>query len=178
MRPPRYDAGSIALHWLHAALILTLLGLGLTMTDLPKGAERSAAISLHKSLGILALLLFGLRLAWRLTHHPPTDPRLTPWQHGMARMGHRLLYLLLLLTPLSGYLSSSFTPYPMRVFGLSIPKAGYPDETLNALFGTAHSVLTWTLMAVLVAHVAAVILHQRQGVPVLTRMLPGRGPDR
>ena len=109
----------------------------------------------------------------RSYHHHIVSQSNSPLPHSQL-----LLYLLLLLTPLSGYLSSSFTPYPMRVFGLSIPKAGYPDETLNALFGTAHSVLTWTLMAVLVAHVAAVILHQRQGVPVLTRMLPGRGPDR
>ncbi|ENO85962.1 cytochrome b [Thauera linaloolentis] len=174
MSPARYDPGAISLHWVHAALIATLFVIGLSIDDLPRGPERSATIALHKSLGIMALLLLALRLAWRRLHPPPADGRLSPAQRRLARNGHRAVYLLLALTPLSGYLSSSFTPYPMRVFGYLIPKAGWPDEGLNALFGTAHTVFAWTLLALILMHIAAVILHWLQGVPVLHRMLPGR----
>ena len=174
MPPARYDPGAIALHWIHAILIAALIFIGLSIDDLPSGPERSATIALHKSLGIVALLLVVLRLVWRWLHRPPADERLTPVQQRLARYGHRALYLLLLLTPLSGYLSSSFTKYPMRVFGYVIPKAGWPDEGLNAFFGATHSLFAWALIAVIAMHVGAVLLHRLQGVPVLYRMLPGR----
>ena len=174
MRPARYHSGSIALHWIHAGLILTLIFIGLSIDDLARGPERSATIGLHKSLGLSALLVLVLRLSWRRWHPPPHDDRLSVTQQSLARSGHRALYLLLLLTPLAGYLSASFTTYPMRVFGYVIPKEGWADESLNALFGTAHWVLAWSLMALIVVHVVAVILHWLQGVPVLQKMLPWR----
>ena len=63
MRPARYHSGSIALHWIHAGLILTLIFIGLSIDDLARGPERSATIGLHKSLGLSALLVLVLRLS-------------------------------------------------------------------------------------------------------------------
>ena len=65
MSPVRYTLPAMALHWAQAILVIWLLWLGWTMVDLPKGAERSAAYSLHKSLGLLVLVLTVLRLGWR-----------------------------------------------------------------------------------------------------------------
>lgn len=178
MNAPRYDRGAIALHWLHAVLVLGLIAWGLYMGGLPKGPERSFAIGLHKSFGIVALLLVALRLWWRLRHPAPPDPRLGTVERRLAAAGHRLLYLLLVATPLTGYLSSSFTQYPMKVFGVAIPKAGWPDEALNAFFNGAHGVCAWTLVVLIAAHVGAVVLHALQGKAVLGRMLPGRDPVR
>lgn len=172
---PRYSGGAIALHWLHALLVLALIGIGLAMGEMPKGAERSAAIALHKSLGLLALALLLLRLGWRLRHRPPVDNRLGALERKLAGLGHRALYLLLLLTPLAGYLSSSFTPYPMRFFGIVIPKAGWPDEGWNALFNALHTGCAWTLIGLIALHLGAVVLHALSGRSVLGRMLPGRG---
>ena len=70
MSQPRYSLPAIALHWAQAAVILWLLWLGWTMTDLPKGAERSAAYGLHKSLGLAMLLVVVVRLAWRRRQPP------------------------------------------------------------------------------------------------------------
>lgn len=174
MSPARYDRGAMALHWLHAALVIGLIGWGLYMVDLPKGPERSFAIGLHKSFGVVALLLIVLRLWWRLRHPAPVDARLGALERRLAAAGHHLLYLLLVLTPLSGYLSSSFTQYPMRVFGVVIPKLGWPDEALNAFFGGAHRLFAWSLLVLVVVHVGAVVLHALQGKAILFRMLPGR----
>jgi len=71
----RYTWPAILLHWLEALLVVWLLWLGWTMVDLPKGAERSAAYGLHKSLGLLVLLATLLRLAWRAGHPPPQQGR-------------------------------------------------------------------------------------------------------
>ena len=40
MNNQRYTLPAIALHWGQAVLVVWLLWLGWTMTDLPKGAER------------------------------------------------------------------------------------------------------------------------------------------
>lgn len=178
MSAGRYDGGAIALHWLHAVLVAGLIGWGLYMADLPKGPDRSFAIGLHKSFGMVALLLVALRLWWRLRHPAPPDPRLSALEHRLANAGHHLLYLLLVATPLAGYLSSSFTQYPMRVFGVIIPKAGWPDEAINAFFNGAHKLFAWSLLVLVAIHVAAVVVHAFQGKAVLTRMLPGRNPAR
>lgn len=178
MSAPRYDRGAMALHWLHAVLVLGLIAWGLYMVDLPKGAERSFAIGLHKSFGALALVLVLLRLWWRMRHPAPPDPRLGDMERKLAAAGHHLLYLLLLATPLAGYLSSSFTQYPMKVFGLVIPKAGWPDEAINAFFNGAHKLFAWSLLALIVVHLAAVVMHAIKGKAVLGRMLPGRGAVR
>ncbi len=49
-----------------------------------------------------------LRILWRATHAAPPLPRSMPaWQRGAAHVMHLLLYVLMVLIPLSGYLFSS-----------------------------------------------------------------------
>lgn len=166
-----YTLQAILLHWLHAALIAGLLVLGWTMVDLPKGAERSWAIGLHKSLGLCALILVAARLAWRRRCATPDFPG-SAAERRLAQAAHRLLYALLLLAPLAGYLSASFTAYPMKFFGLALPKAGWPDATLNALFNGLHKGAVWALALLIGLHLAAALRHALRGDGVLSRMLP------
>lgn len=53
-------------------------------------------------------------------------------------------HVLLVLVPLAGFTSISFTKYPLKFFGLPLSKPGYPDEALNALFSATHKWLGWT----------------------------------
>jgi len=71
MSAVRYGKTAIALHWLQAALVLSLLVMGFYMADLPQGSNKSWFYALHKSLGQCALLLLLLRAAWRWHHQPP-----------------------------------------------------------------------------------------------------------
>ncbi|AWI81790.1 MAG: cytochrome B [Betaproteobacteria bacterium HGW-Betaproteobacteria-13] len=176
MSTQRYGRGAMLLHWGHAVLVLGMIGWGLYMADLPKGPDRSFAIGVHKSFGIVAILVVAVRLLWRRSHPAPVDLRLSRAEHKLAAAGHHLLYLLLVLTPLAGYLSASFTQYPMRFFGIVIPKPGWPDEGINAFFNASHGFLAWSLMGVIGIHLAAVVLHSIKKKPVLGRMLPGSKP--
>ncbi len=163
-----YRWPAIALHWLHALLIIGLLILGGLMVDLPKGAERSTAYGWHKSLGLLVLMLAVLRL-YVLQRLPLPPPLPAPaWQRRLASATHLALYAFLFLAPLAGYLASSFTPYPLKFFGLPIAKLGWPDENLNAVFKTLHQCLVWGGAGLIVLHVAGAIRHG------LRRMLPAR----
>ncbi|QID17496.1 cytochrome b [Nitrogeniibacter mangrovi] len=169
----RYGAGAIALHWIHAVIVLGLIGWGIWMADLPKGPERGWAFGIHKSFGLIAIALILVRIAWRAGHPPPLHTGLSALEEKLAKAGHRLLYVLLVLVPAAGFTSVSFTKYPLKFFGIPLPKPGYPDETLNAIFSETHEILAWTLLAVIVIHVAAAIRHGVRGDGTLRRMLPG-----
>lgn len=172
MSQARYTLPAIALHWAQAVIILWLLWLGWTMTDLPKGAERSAAYSLHKSLGLLMLLVVIIRLVWRRRQAPP--PMLASgWEAKLAHGVHHALYGFLILAPVAGYLASSFTPYALKFFGVEIPKAGWPDETLNAWFKQCHQWAVWGGGGLIFLHVAGALKHLVKRDGSLQRMLPG-----
>ncbi len=169
----RYRWPAMLLHWLSAGLILYLLWLGWQMVDLPKGAERSAAYNLHKSFGLLSLLLLALRLAWRRRSPPP--PALESGASArLAAAAHLGLYLFLLAAPLAGFLASAFTQYPLKFFGWPLPRLFAPDEQLNALFKSLHFALVWSGAVLVALHLAGVVRHLAHGQPILQRMLPAR----
>ena len=172
MNPSRYTLPAILLHWVQALLVLWLLWLGWTMIDLPKGAERSAAYGLHKSLGLLMLLLIVVRLGWRQRHPAPVLPA-SGWEAGLARVTHRALYLFLLLAPLAGYLASSFTPYALKFFGIEIAKVGWPDESLNGAFKLLHQVIVWSGAGLIGLHLAGAFKHVMLRDGLMQRMWPG-----
>ena len=174
----RYHPGSIALHWLHALVVLGLIGWGIWMADLPKGPERGWAIGIHKSFGLIAAFLIVCRIGWRIRHKPPRNPALKGVDERLAKAGHATLYVLLVLVPVAGFTSVSFTEYPLKFFGIELPKPGYPDEALNDLFSTTHRWLAWSLLILIVLHVAAALRHALRHDGTLQRMLPGGKPSR
>lgn len=171
--PERYNRTAVALHWIIAVLILVQVGLGWYMGDLPKGPERTYFIGLHKSLGITTAFLIMLRVAWRLIHMPPPLPDWLPrWQSRAAEITHYLLYACIIVMPLSGYLSASFTKYPMKLWGMPFFKAGWESDAINAIFNGLHKGTSWLLVALLALHIGAGLKHLVQRDGVFRRILP------
>ncbi|WP_200384846.1 cytochrome b/b6 domain-containing protein [Rhodocyclus tenuis] len=167
-----YTRPAVLLHWLQAIIVVWLFWLGWTMTDLPKGAERSAAYALHKSLGLLSLLLVVVRLAWRSTHRPPAGA--AGWEGWLARASQHALYFLLLAVPLAGYFASAFTPYAISFFGVELPRISAPDAASNAVGKQLHVALVWACAALIGLHLlgALKIASRRDGA--WKGMLPAR----
>ncbi len=172
---PRYTPPAMLLHWLIAALIFVLFPLGLYMSDLGLSLRKLELYSWHKWLGITVLLLVVLRVLWRLGHRPPPLPDSVPrWQALAADALHRLLYLLILAIPLSGWALSSAAGVRVVWWGvLPLPNLLAPDHALAHSLAEVHKWLNFTMAAVVAAHVGAALKHQfidRDGV--LLRMLP------
>jgi cytochrome b561 len=176
MDAPRYHPVSIALHWLIVLLVLAQLALGWWMIDIPKSppGPRAWWFNLHKSIGLTIGVLMLARLGWRLTHAAPPLPHSMPrWQRNAAHTSHFLLYACLILQPLWGYLGSTFTKYPIKYFGVTLPHWGWDSPALKDLFSALHLGTAWLLMAVLAVHIGAALKHllvDRDGV--FQRMWP------
>lgn len=174
----RYSTPAIVLHWIIAILVFTLIGLGLYMTDIPRGTpERAFFYNLHKSIGVTTALIVLVRLWWRIKNPPPPLPVTMPgWQQQASRVSHALLYMCLILMPLSGFAASQFTKFGVTYFGLfKIPPMGPENKVIYELLQGIHEVTAGLLMALLAVHIAAALKHlvvDRDGV--FQRMLPRR----
>jgi len=175
----RYDRVAVALHWLIAFGVLEQIGLGWWMLDIPKQpvGVRAGWFNLHKSIGLTLGALVVLRLAWRLAHRPPPlPPSLPRWQQAAAIATHRLLYLCLLVMPLSGYLGSSFSGYPVRFFGITLPGWAARNDALKDLFSQIHYAAAAVFMLLIALHAAAALKHLLARDGLFGRMWPGREP--
>jgi cytochrome b561 len=175
----RYDKVQIVLHWLIAAVIISMIILGLFMVQLPKQSElppgeesvRAFWFLFHKSLGLTAAILIFLRLGWRLTHKVPQPlVQLKTWQKTASSFVHGLLYVLMVAVPVSGYLQSMFSKYHTKFWGIELPRLAEANPVMRENFTELHEILVFTLIAVLLIHIAAAVKHRLEGVPVLERM--------
>lgn len=157
----RYTRTAIALHWLIALMLFGLFGLGLYMAELPLSPTKLKLYSYHKWAGVTVFLLALVRLGWRVTHVPPALPAGMPaWQLKAAAAGHHLLYLLMLIVPLSGWLMSSAKGFQTVWFGvLPIPDLIDKDKATGELLALVHKSLNLLFVAVIVGHVGAALKH-------------------
>ncbi len=179
----RYGLVAQLLHWAIAGLIIAQYVLanlaarvGAVEPRTPSVMlEQMALLARHKSLGITILALAVVRLTWRCVAPPPPLPRGMPvWQQRMATTTHLLMYALLFALPVSGWLMSSATNYPVSYFGLfTLPDLVGADRSLADDLIRLHHLLATTLFVVAVIHVAAALKHHFiDRDDVLRRMLP------
>ncbi|MCK9379841.1 MAG: cytochrome b [Sulfuritalea sp.] len=171
----RYSGVAIGLHWLIAVAIAGSFSVGLYMADLPLSPQKLKLYSWHKWAGVTIFLVVMVRLGWRLSHRPPQLPAGMPaWQRKVAEATHVLLYVLMIVIPLSGWLMSSAKGFQTVWFGvLPLPDLLAKNEALGKLLEEVHELLNWSTAAVVVAHLGAALKHHFiDRDDVLTRMLP------
>lgn len=173
--PVRYTSTSIVLHWLVFMLVAAGAALAFYMTDLPISPHKLKYYSWHKWIGVSIFIAAALRLFWRLGHGTPALPSAMPaWQQRAAGAAHGLLYLLLFVIPLSGWLYSSAAGVQTVYFGvIALPDLLERDKALAEMLKACHQVLNYTLFALVAAHAGAALKHHFiDGDDVLARMLP------
>jgi len=170
-----YGVVAKTFHWLIFLIIAGLLTAGFIMTDMANGPDKFKIIGLHKSFGITVLTLAVLRLLWKSANTAPVLPAmLNVWEKYAAHAGHALLYVLMFAMPLSGWIMSSASGFPVSVFGLfTLPNLVAPDKELKHNMVELHSILAWVLIVMVSLHVLAALLHHYYYKnDVLRRMLP------
>lgn len=178
----RYPWPLIVLHWLMAVMILLMLASGLVIGTLElERAQKFQLMQWHKSLGVWVLIVAMIRLAVRVRLVVPPLPLLLPErERRLARLGHVALYGWMVAVPLAGWLivSSSATGLPTLVFGWfewpHVPGVAM-NEAVHEVAEEAHFLLAYSLLILVVIHVAAVAKHWwKDRVNLLSRMGLGR----
>lgn len=177
----QYGWVTIALHWLMAPAIIGLFLLGWWMRSLTYyDSWYREGPALHKSIGLLLLLLLLVRIGWKLANRNPADEPGTPrWQVLAAHATHGTLYLLLLVIMCSGYLISTADGRAIQVFNwFSVPATiqGIPHQ--EDIAGQVHKVLAWSLMGLVVLHGLAALKHHFIDRDATLRRMLGRAPDK
>jgi cytochrome b561 len=173
--------GAIAkfFHWCIATLIFVQFALGWVAVSWHLSPTKLELFVWHKSIGMLVLLLVVLRLVWRLVNPTPALAADTPpLERAAAHASHGLLYLLMLVMPLSGWAINSAAKIPFRVFWLfPLPPIVAPDKALAELAKHVHFILFILIATIVAIHVAAAFRHHYvKRNETLIRMLPQRRP--
>jgi cytochrome b561 len=162
-------------HWVIVALIIVQYTLAEIAEDLPLGMEKFRILALHKSFGITILGLAVLRLLWRWTNPTPELPNtLKPYEKFLARLTHFALYVLLFAQPITGWMLSSASNFPVSYFGwFPLPNLVAPDKELQHLLHEVHENLFRAIVVLAILHIAAALKHHFWFKDdVLKRMLP------
>lgn len=156
-QPDRYSRTQIGLHWLIFGLFVANYafsdGMGRALRVLEAGGQpEGLAPWLHLGIGSTVLVLTLLRLALRLRRGVPEPATAAPIWAFAARWGHRALYLLMVLLPLTGL-------------------RAWIGADLAA--GDIHEVLVNVTLVVILGHAGAALFHHyvlKDGL--LSRMRP------
>jgi cytochrome b561 len=146
-------------HWLVAAMVLTMLGIGVAMVA--SLADYHWLVSVHRPLGILILIVVVIRFLNRqFSTTPPFPATMSTQERFIAHESEILLYTLLFVQPLVGWGMLSAARYPIVMYGsLHLFPILLHSVMLYAFLRKAHTALAYLLFVAFIAHFGAVLFH-------------------
>jgi len=177
-----YGLVSISLHWIVAVAFVGLAGLGAWMVDLTYyDPWYHRSLALHKEIGIAVLALALARSGWRLVDgRPGFAPEVRPFERAAAAAMHWILYAVVVLLPVTGYLISTSEGAGIDMFGaFELPALVAVSEPVRDLSIEAHFYLAYAGVSLAAVHAGAALKHHFvDGGSTLARMLVPRPPSR
>ena len=169
-----YTNSIVILHWLIAVGIFILIGMGWYMVELEKGLPAvTYYYNLHKSIGLIVLVLVVLLINSRLRNPPPDLPDCMPaWESKVAKIGHVVIYILLVTVPLSGYFEANVSKWGINFFGFHMGPWGPDNKTLYTVFNRIHVYSANLFAGVITVHFLAALKHMIKHNGVVYRILP------
>jgi cytochrome b561 len=173
IQPRQFTALSRLLHWTMAAMVLTMLGIGVAMVA--SLADYHVLVSIHRPLGIAILILVVVRFVNRLLNPPPPfPPTMARAERLAATASEYTMYGLMFVLPLVGWGMLSAARYPIHLFGSwHLPFILPHDAMLYAVLRKTHTILAYLFFLTFLAHFGAILFHTlivRDGI--LKRMAP------
>ncbi|OCQ21873.1 cytochrome B [Pseudoalteromonas luteoviolacea] len=158
-----FSLATRSLHWLVGITMLSLIIVGIYMANF----EVWALYDIHKSMGVLALLLILPRVIYRLIQgFPEANSAHSQWEQKVSHLVHWVLLIGTLMMPVSGMLYSGFGGYGVDIFGLSLVSENVVDdsivpynESIFVISKASHWVIGYCLSAAILLHVAGAIKH-------------------
>ncbi|TQV89254.1 cytochrome b [Aliikangiella coralliicola] len=160
--PNSYGTLGKTFHWLSAVIVIGLFALGWWMVDLTYYSEwYQTAPFYHESFGILFAILLISRFIVILSQGKP-EPIASQamWEKRSATIAHNLLYLLMFILIITGFLISTADHRGINVFGLfEIPPLFDAFDNQEDIAGDIHEWSAYVLIAIAVIHTLGALKH-------------------
>lgn len=158
----QYGWLSITFHWLTAVTVICLYAVGLWMDNLDYTHPLyKTAPHLHKSFGVMLIILVLCRLAWRIYSPPPKPmPTHKTYEKVAAKIVHWLFYVLILLMFPAGYLITTAQGQSLEVFNwVDIPATITGIDNLEDIAGEFHELMAHLIILLVIFHAAGAVKH-------------------
>lgn len=180
-RYQRYTRVAQILHWSVVALICIVYVTALLENQ--AAANESTLLvylrqGLHRSYGILLFFLVVFSLVWKAFVPSPRYPKMVEgWKIFFARAIYLTFYILLLVIPLTGWLSVSSSGYSSTFLSMfALPDLAPVSEVWSSRWSALHLVLTDIFILLVGVHVIIALKHQFiDGDKYVARMLSVAG---
>lgn len=177
----RYRFPFILIHWVLVFLTFLLLGLGWHIQTLAATAPaRAFLLKLHISLGLTAALLVLIQIVLRILFKPSPFPDSVPhWQQQLTGILEFLVYVSMIVIPLSGYLQSVFSATPVGFWEYALPLWGVADAGLADFFRIVHGITSLVWVGLILAYAGMLALNwiKHAAITAPTPPVPGGESD-
>lgn len=161
--PQRFGRISRWLHWGMALLLAWQFVGKIAKVSLGRDAALTGVLSAaHPHVGLVLLVLIVVRGIWGLMNAGRRPVQGAGWLGTAAWLGHRALYVLMLVVPFLAMLRMLGNDRAFNWFGV-IPLndgSGEKVQWMVAPASAVHGALGWLLLALIVGHVLMVLVHR------------------
>ena len=154
----RYGTVAVTIHWVTAAAILLLFGLGLAAANAPDPGVKLVLLRIHVPLGIAIFALTVFRIVWWFIDRRPRPLAGMPgWQVTAEGAVRLLIYALVLVLGASGIVLLLLSGAPAVLF---FHTPGPLADFWSFPPMMAHYLAAFALIGLAALHVAAALCHQ------------------
>lgn len=166
----KYHGFIRTLHWIMFVLFAIVFVLGFVMVEF-KDSEPWAMYDFHKSTGVLLFGLVIIRLLARwMTDVPPKPAEMSATNHRISTSVIHLMYLLMIILPITGYALSNVAGYQVNFYGLDLPQIFPKNEGWEGITHELHEYGAYVFLGFIGLHLLGVIKHHIMGLEILRRI--------
>ena len=161
-------------HWLIFALLVAQYTVGSIMPHIGRHTVDETWVAWHFDIGAVILLVIVLRFVWRLVQPVALATRLAPWERVLSRFTHYILYALIFVMTMLGWIAANAHGFDVYLLGLKLPALAPNHSGWGHECGDIHNVLVYVLLGFIILHIAGALYHRFiKKDDVMQRMLSG-----
>ena len=158
-----YGWVALALHWLAAIGVLTMLFTGFAAgfaEDAHQDAQHRQLMGIHFAVGVAFYIIFIERIASHYLQRAPIEPDQSGALRFIARATHNLLLLMIAVQIVSGPLMIWSRARPINAGFISIPSPfAVRVDSLHEIADVMHTVGRWSLVVLISLHILGALKH-------------------
>jgi cytochrome b561 len=155
-----YNLAMRMIHWASGLMLLAMICSGFYMVSLDRAVSYKYNIyHIHKSIGVLVLMILIIRIIVRLSSKIPQLPNeVSKIEQIISKLAHFILYAGFLAVAASGFLMADASPgKAVPLFGWSLPNLFGKSKDLARTLHSIHVVLPYWVLGVVGLHILGAI---------------------